>query len=178
MTVKISCDIKSIRFSSKVDDKLIFLSRKYGRSKKELFAQMVDYFYRTKKDPIDINDEMLKKEITSGISKIISFYKQQENDLLIPQFETVNNLEVTINTLIENQEQTQDKLSQILGENQSISINLNRFQKKVQDKIELKSKFRNILDTYISSRDSLGWNASAKSKDEIKRIAVDSLFDL
>lgn len=178
MTVKISCDIKSIRFSSNVDEKLNILSRKLGRTKKELFAQMVDYFYRTKKDPIDLNDEMLKKEITSGISKIISFYRQQENDLLIPQFETVNNLDITINTLIENHEQTLDKLSRISGENQSISINLNQFQKRVQDKIELKSKFRNILDIYISSRDSLGWNSSAKSKDEIKRIAVDSLFDL
>mgnify|MGYP003574963170 CR=1 FL=1 len=171
-------DVKSIRFSIKVDEKMNQLSLKLGRSKKELFAQMVDYFYRTKKDPIDLNDEMLKKEITSGISKIISFYRQQENDLLIPQFETVNNLDITINTLIENHEQTLDKLSRISGENQSISINLNQFQKRVQDKKELKSRFRIILESYIASRDSLGWNASAKSRDEIKRIALDSLFDL
>lgn len=178
MTVKISCDIKSIRFSSNVDEKLNILSRKLGRTKKELFAQMVDYFYRTKKDPIDLNDEMLKKEITSGISKIISFYRQQENDLLIPQFETVNNLDITINTLIENHEQTLEKLKQISNENQSISININQIQKRIQDKKELKSRFRIILESYISSRDSLGWNASAKSRDEIKRIALNSLFDL
>ena len=178
MTVKISCDIKSIRFSSNVDEKLNILSRKLGRTKKELFAQMVDYFYRTKKDPIDLNDEMLKKEITSGISKIISFYKLQENDLLIPQFETVNNLDITINTLIESHEQTLEKLKQISNENQSISININQIQKRIQDKKELKSRFRIILDSYISSRDSLGWNASAKSRDEIKIIALNSLFDL
>ncbi len=178
MTVKISCDIKSIRFSSNVDEKLNILSRKLGRTKKELFAQMVDYFYRTKKDPIDLNDEMLKKEITSGISKIISFYKQQENDLLIPQFETVNNLEITINTLTENQEHTMEKLKRISDENQSIYININQIQKRIQDKKELKSKFMMILDSYIASRNSLGWNASAKSRDEIKRIAVDSIFEL
>lgn len=171
-------DVKSIRFSIKVDEKMNQLSLKLGRSKKELFAQMVDYFYRTKKDPIDLNDEMLKKEITSGISKIISFYRQQENDLLIPQFETVNNLDITINTLIENHEQTLEKLKQISNENQSISININQIQKRIQDKKELKSRFRIILESYISSRDSLGWNASAKSRDEIKRIALNSLFDL
>lgn len=178
MTLKISSDIKSIRFSSSVDEKLNILSGKLGRSKKQVFAQMVDYFYRTKKDPIDLNDEMLKKEITSGISKIISFYRQQENDLLVPQYETVSNLESKIDSLIETHAPTLEKLNRLSNEQQSISLNLKQFEYRFHDRKELKSKFRLILDNYITSRDSLGWNASSKSKEEIKKNALDSIFDL
>ena len=128
MTLKISSDIKSIRFSTSVDEKLNILSRKLGRSKKQVLAQMVDYFYSTKKDPIDLNDEMLKKEITSGISKIISFYRQQENDLLVPQYETVSNLESKIDSLIETHGPTLEKLNRLSNEQQSISHNLKQFE--------------------------------------------------
>jgi predicted RNA-binding protein YlxR (DUF448 family) len=55
-----------------------------GRSKQELFGQMVDYFYKSKKDPGDLNDELLKKELGQGINRIISFIKTQEKEALTP----------------------------------------------------------------------------------------------
>lgn len=75
---------KSVRFNSDTDLKFSKLSEKLGRSKQELFGQMVDYFYKSKKDPGDLNDEMLKKELGQGINRIIAFIKTQEKETLTP----------------------------------------------------------------------------------------------
>ena len=75
---------KSVRFGGDTDLKFSKLSEKLGRSKQELFGQMVDYFYKSKKDPGDLNDELLKKELGQGINRIISFIKTQEKDALTP----------------------------------------------------------------------------------------------
>jgi hypothetical protein len=47
---------------------------------------MVEYFYRSKKDPLDLNDELLKKELVNGNNRIIGFFKTQEKDFLLPIF--------------------------------------------------------------------------------------------
>ena len=75
---------KSVRFNPNTDLKFSKLSEKLGRSKQELFGQMVDYFYKSKKDPGDLNDELLKKELGQGINRIISFIKTQEKEALTP----------------------------------------------------------------------------------------------
>ena len=75
---------KSVRFSTDTDLKFSKLAEKLGRSKQELFGQMVDYFYKSKKDPADLNDELLKKELGQGINRIISFIKTQEKEALSP----------------------------------------------------------------------------------------------
>jgi len=75
---------KSVRFGGDTDLKFSKLSEKLGRSKQELFGQMVDYFYKSQKDPGDLNDEMLKKELGQGINRIISFIKTQEKEALTP----------------------------------------------------------------------------------------------
>ena len=79
-------DTNSIRYPKETDEKMEKLAKSLGRSKKELFCQIVDYFYRSKKDPSDFGDEMLKKELSSGISHILSFIRQQEKDFLLPLF--------------------------------------------------------------------------------------------
>lgn len=75
---------KSVRFGTDTDLKFSKLAEKLGRSKQELFGQMVDYFYKSKKDPGDLNDELLKKELGQGINRIISFIKTQEKEALTP----------------------------------------------------------------------------------------------
>ena len=75
---------KSVRFGGDVVLKFSKLSEKLGRSKQELFGQMVDYFYKSQKDPGDLNDELLKKELGQGINRIISFIKTQEKEALTP----------------------------------------------------------------------------------------------
>ncbi|GAB3322657.1 hypothetical protein GCM10027299_18300 [Larkinella ripae] len=75
---------KSVRFTSDTDLKFSKLSEKLSRSKQELFGQMVDYFYKSQKDPGDLNDELLKKELGQGINRIIAFIKTQEKEALTP----------------------------------------------------------------------------------------------
>lgn len=174
----INPDTKSIRFQVKVDEKLTFLSLKLGRTKKDLFVQMVDYFYRTKKDPIDLNDELLKKEITSGISKILSFYRQQENDLILPQFEILSNMENSIIKLLDNIESATSKLNQLSLEQQSLSNRQRNMHTSFEDAKLLKTRFRKIFENYVAARESLGWNPSSRIKDELIKLALNQLSDL
>ncbi|MEN0056832.1 MAG: BfmA/BtgA family mobilization protein, partial [Mucilaginibacter sp.] len=75
---------KTIRFSEKTDNKLQTVANKCGLSKLDLFTFMVDYFYKTKKDPRDLNDDLLKNAINRKTDNIVAFIKTQEQDLLIP----------------------------------------------------------------------------------------------
>ena len=75
---------KTMRFSEKTDNKLQAVANKCGLSKLDLFTCMVDYFYKTKKDPRDLNDDLLKNAINRKTDNIVAFIKTQEQDLLIP----------------------------------------------------------------------------------------------
>lgn len=90
---------KSVRFDSDTDLKFSKLSDKLGRSKQELFGQMVDYFYKSQKDPADLNDELLKKELGQGINRIISFIKTQEKEALTPMMADQRELKRNLATL-------------------------------------------------------------------------------
>ncbi len=82
-------DNKSLRFPEETDKKLTKLAERLGHSKRDLFVQMVDYFDKSKKDPADLNDDLLKKDISQGINRIISFIKTQEKDTLSPMLAEV-----------------------------------------------------------------------------------------
>lgn len=94
---------KSVRFDSDTDLKFSKLSEKLGRSKQELFGQMVDYFYKSKKDPVDLNDELLKKELGQGINRIISFIKTQEKEALSPMLADLAQLQRALSQLSQQQ---------------------------------------------------------------------------
>src|SRR5690606_5243673 len=55
-----------------------------GRPQRLVFAQMVDYFHRSKKDPKDVNDELLKNTLLKQHRDYIGFIRTQESDILIP----------------------------------------------------------------------------------------------
>lgn len=90
---------KSVRFGGDTDLKFSKLSEKLGRSKQELFGQMVDYFYKSQKDPGDLNDELLKKELGQGINRIISFIKTQEKEALSPMLADLAQLQRSLSRL-------------------------------------------------------------------------------
>ncbi len=73
---------KSVRFSRDTDRKFSQIAEKLGRSKQDVFAQMVDYFYKSKKDPSDLSDEVLKKELSKGISRIQNDITELEEEHL------------------------------------------------------------------------------------------------
>jgi len=165
---------KSVRFSKEVDVKLIFLSRKLGRTKRDIIVQMVDYFYRSKKDPTDLNDELLKRELSSGVSRILAFIRKQESDLLAPMFRLLDEssnllkLDVTLsNKIVENQ----SKLGALSNEHKNKLISQEKLLEQLilgqSSRQQLKKDFREILEYYINHRESLGWPVSIQKKDEL-----------
>jgi hypothetical protein len=70
--------LRTVKYSVQDDTKFEKIALKLGRSKRQVFSQMIDYFYRSKKDPIDLNDELLKNTMLKGQKEYIGFIKTQE----------------------------------------------------------------------------------------------------
>ena len=77
-------NVRSVRYPVVVDQKFEKIALKLGRTKRQVFIQMVDYFYKSKKDPMDLNDELLKNTLLKNHQQYIGFIKTQENILLVP----------------------------------------------------------------------------------------------
>lgn len=176
---------KSVRFTKEVDTKLIALAGKLGRTKREIFVQMLDYFYRSKKDPSDLHDELLKKELSRGINRILSFIQKQELDLLSPIFrmsDEITNLIKLEATLSRKVLENQNKLGVIAMEHKKSLLEqktiLEQFEKDLSNKQQLKLEFRKILEYYISNREALGWSVIPQKKEELiqkVKLALDQL---
>lgn len=175
----------SIRYPKETDEKLEKLAKSHRRSKKEFFCQMVDYFYRSKKDPSDSGDEILKKELSSGINRIIAFIRQQEKDFLLPLFtdtailkDISHNQNVVLEKieqyLIEENKQT----STLTKQNLQIINALKYLISKQKDKEELKEQFTQFLDDYIYKREEMGWATSGLKKEELVNRIKQSLKNL
>lgn len=173
----------SIRYPKETDEKLEKLSENLRRSKKEFFCQMVDYFYRCKKDPSDAGDEILKKELSSGISRIIAFIRQQEKDFLL-----LSDAAILKNTL-HNQKDLLEKIEQyLIEENKQTSIltkqnlqitnALKYLLSKQKEKEVLKEQFTQLLDDYIYKREEMGWTTSGLKKEELVNRIKQSLKNL
>ena len=77
-------NIKTIRFPITADSRLQKMADKCGLTRIDFFIAMVDYFYKSKKDPRDINDELLKKELVKRSDTTIGFIRTMEEELLRP----------------------------------------------------------------------------------------------
>src|ERR1700743_2405098 len=84
MNKQIDPNTKTIRFPVSTSNRLQTIADKCGMTRLDFFIAMVDYFYKSKKDPRDLNDEMLKTELMKRTDVIVSFQKVMERDLLIP----------------------------------------------------------------------------------------------
>ena len=73
---------KTVKYSEETDEKLQKLADQAGCAKRDFFIQMVEYFYRTKKDPKDINDELLKKTLTKNHDTYIRFIRARTSAAL------------------------------------------------------------------------------------------------
>lgn len=167
-------DTNSIRYPQEVDVKLEKLAQNLRRSKKDIFCQMVDYFYRSKKDPADPSDEMLKKELSSGISRILSFIRQQEKDFLLPLFSDAGILKSTITRQSEILEGTarhllteSEKNTTILHHSEHLLKGLKLVMSKQKEKDLLKERFSELLEYYIATREEMGWTTSNIKKEEL-----------
>jgi len=176
---------RSVRFPVEVDSRLALLSRKLGRTKRKLVMEMVDYFYRSKKDPADLNDEVLKKELSSGVSRILSFIRKQETDLLVPLYSMLDELGAVTkqqSSLIDLISDEQQQASQFLKANTEYLGSLDKVLKKIflgiTQRQEFKEGFRRILEHYITQRETLGWPVSAAKKEELARQVREALDKL
>ena len=162
---------KSIRFPQKSDDKLSALVLKFGRSKKLFLVQMIDYFYRSKKDPADSGDELLKRELSYGINRILSFVKQQEKDLLIPTM-NLNTENFRLLNVFHEKLQEQDQVLTVQNQQSSKILNeLNQLSKSISknkaEKALLISNIIMLFDRFLVKRDAIGWSLNSVKKDEL-----------
>lgn len=185
MMARVDENIKSVRFSIEIDERLAILSRKLGRTKRMLVIQMVDYFYKSKKDPADLNDEVLKKELSSGVNRILSFIRKQESDLLVPIYSMSSEL-ITLTKLLgsiskviaEGQLKGNESNNENLKQIKTVDNHLKQLLTKVGEKETLKSHFGKILEHYITQRESLGWSVSAVKKEELAKQVRNALDKL
>jgi len=162
---------KSLRFPIATHDKLVKLCEKLGRNQVELFILMVDYFYRTKKDPADINDEVLKNALAKNHDTYIRFIRSQEDNLLIPMKENMDRM-------INNQREIVRHFNeQVLNANKSILQNQQALLGKTEGKDKLKIKFLFILNQYIRQREELG-NFKGREKEELAEQARKQVNDI
>ncbi len=169
---------KSIRFPVVAHNKLLKLSEKFKRNQSQLFVQMVEYFYRSGKDPLDIGEEQLRKALSRNHDTYTSFIKSQEKVLLIP-------MRVEMERMIRNQEQIVSFFNeQVLKANKSLLENQHLHLKEVtesatmikilykdrENKKILQQKFLNILDAYIKTRENLG-SFKTREKEELAELS-------
>jgi hypothetical protein len=167
-------NLNAIKHTKVTGDKLQKISLALGRSKRTVFAQMVDYFYRNKKDPVDMNDELLKVALAKGHKSYMGFIRAQEDLLLVP-------IKQGVEKMITNQRDIVKFFNeQVLGTNKTMLKNQELLLKTAQDndkliklisqKMEsrenLKLKMLQILNGYIKSREELG-TFKAREKEEL-----------
>ncbi|WP_461790493.1 BfmA/BtgA family mobilization protein [Pedobacter sp.] len=171
--------LRTVKYSISDDIKFDKIAGKLGRSKRQVLSQMIDYFYRSKKDPIDVNDELLKNTILKGQKDYIGFIRTQEADLLIPIkrdatsiVELLKKMVFAFNSQVlkYNEQVLSNQTNQAKGLS-SVYETLGYIEKKIEAKATLKQKSMNILNHYIRERDSLGLISSAREKEELARQA-------
>ncbi|RZJ89802.1 MAG: hypothetical protein EOO20_09985 [Chryseobacterium sp.] len=181
--------LRTIKYNTQTAVKMNKIAQKLGRPNRLVFAQMVDYFFRSKKDPLDINDELLKNTLLKQHKDYIGFIKTQENDLLIPikrEVDRMTGAQLNINNLLKELEKKsgtlasgQDELLSA-GKNYSSRLsNTDEILKNILVKLstgeQLKKQFHYILGTYIKSRDAFSMMTSAKEKEELARITKNQI---
>ncbi|WP_316800614.1 BfmA/BtgA family mobilization protein [Pedobacter frigidisoli] len=167
--------LRTVKYSVQDDVKFEKIALKLGRSKRLVFSQMLDYFYRSKKDPTDLNDELLKNTILKGQKEYIGFIKTQETELLIPikrdsarMIEVMKKIIDSFNGQIlkHNDEMLSNQSAQAkrLGTLHEVASNI---EMKIITKERLKKNFMLILNSYIRERERMGMMTSGKEKEEL-----------
>jgi hypothetical protein len=168
-------NVRSVRYPVTVDQKFEKIALKLGRTKRQVFIQMVDYFYKSKKDPLDLNDELLKNALMKNHQQYIGFIKSQENMLLIPMKTEMDRVSVSQGKIIDrfNSEVLKHNVDMINKQNvhdqklNAVGVMMETIRKNQKSKEALKAQFLFILDSYIKSRDVFGMMTSGREKEEL-----------
>ncbi|MDP9077095.1 MAG: hypothetical protein M3O71_06700 [Bacteroidota bacterium] len=179
-------NVRSVRYPVVVDQKFEKIALKLGRTKRQVFIQMVDYFYKSKKDPVDLNDEVLKNTLLKNHQQYIGFIKTQENMLLVP-------IKILIDRIGESQRQIIERFNtEVLQHNVDVLNNqhaqavvfseigrlMDVISKSQKSKETLKTQFMSILESYIRSREAFTMMTSGREKDELIAMVKDQVRTL
>ena len=168
-------NVRSVRYPVVVDQKFEKIALKLGRTKRQVFIQMVDYFYKSKKDPIDLNDELLKNTLLKNHQQYIGFIKTQENMLLVPmktlmdkigesQLQIIDRFNKEVLTHNADVLTNQHDLAAMMGEIARLMDAILQIQKS---KEMLKAQFISILEAYIKAREAFTMMTAAREKEEL-----------
>lgn len=168
-------NVKSVRYPEVTDQKFEKIALKLGRTKRQVFIQMVDYFYKSKKDPMDLNDELLKNTLLKNHQQYIGFVKTQENMLLVPmktlmdkigesQLQIINRFNTEVLTHNVDVLNNQHALAAMMGE---IARLMETILNTQTDKETLKAKFLSILEAYIKAREAFTMMTAVREKEEL-----------
>ena len=168
-------NVKTIRFPVKTDEKLQAMANKCGLTKLDFFMHMVDYFYKSKKDPRDLNDELLKNAIHKKTDNIVAFIRTQEQELLIPikkdsERMIASQLQIVSffnQQIIKHNDEQQAAYAAQTASISKIADYLKRLDTAQYDKKLLKTKFSSILEYYISAREQMGMMTKQVDKDTL-----------
>lgn len=167
--------LRTVKYSANDDVKFEKIALKLGRSKRLVFSQMLDYFYRSKKDPTDLNDELLKNTILKGQKEYIGFIKTQETELLIPiKRDSARMIEAMKKIIDSFNVQVLNHNGEVLGNQlaqtkrlSTLNETVGTIEIKISTKERLKRNFMLIMDSYISERERMGMMTSSKDRDEL-----------
>lgn len=167
--------LRTVKYSVSDDVKFEKIALKLGRSKRQIFSQMLDYFYRSKKDPIDLNDELLKNTILKGQKEYIGFIKTQETELLIPIKRDSARMVEAMKKIIDSfKAQVLNHNGEVLGNQMAqakrlstLNETVSNIEMKLSTKERLKKNFMLILNSYIRERERFNMMTSAKEKEEL-----------
>jgi hypothetical protein len=176
-------NVRSVRYPITVDQKFEKIALKLGRTKRQVFIQMVDYFYKSKKDPVDLNDELLKNTLLKNHQQYIGFIKTQEDMLLVPMkalmerigeshrqiIESFNTEVLTHNVDVLN---NQHALAAMSGEVARLMESILQSQKS---KEMLKVQFMSILEGYTRSREAFTMMTSGREKEELVAVVKEQV---
>jgi hypothetical protein len=165
--------LRTVKYSSADAIKFEKIALKLGRSQRVIFTQMVDYFYRSKKDPADFNDEILKTTILKGQKEYIGFIKSQEKELLIPMKRDMTRMNESQKKIIDCfNSQVLVQNNSLLQKQQEQSAKFSQYDQlaktiysRMETKESLKRQFTYILDSYIKIRETFGVMTSGKEKE-------------
>ena len=179
-------NVRSVRYPVSVDQKFEKIALKLGRTKRQVFMQMVDYFYKSKKDPVDLNDELLKNTLLKNHQQYIAFVKTQENMLLVP-------IKTLMDRIGESQRQIIERFNtEVLQHNVDVLNNqhaqavvfseigrlMDVISKSQKSKETLKAQFMSLLESYIRSREAFTMMTSGREKDELIAMVKDQVRTL
>lgn len=168
-------NVRSVRYPVVVDQKFEKIALKLGRTKRQVFIQMVDYFYKSKKDPMDLNDELLKNTLLKNHQQYIGFIKTQENMLLVPmkilmdkigesQLQIIERFNTEVLTHNVDVLKNQHALAAMMGE---VALLMDAILQNQKSNETLKAQFISILEVYIKSREAFTMMTSGRDKEEL-----------